>query len=111
MNTHQYSATHFERDLTKGAAENNAGVHIMHGMTGIPGKLIAYDSVVKVLLIAMCRRILQLRDLPHTHHPPRDTPVLRALPHIVSTQIYLHLPRLLTTLAALAEHVLSLEEY
>lgn len=40
IKTHQYSVTHFERDLSKGNAEDNtAGVHIQHGMTGIPGKL------------------------------------------------------------------------
>ncbi|KAI0087916.1 Sec1-like protein [Irpex rosettiformis] len=44
INTHQYSATHFERDLTKGFAENdNHGVHVMHGMTGIPGAFFNYE--------------------------------------------------------------------
>ncbi|KAI0684934.1 endoplasmic reticulum-derived transport vesicle ERV46 [Cytidiella melzeri] len=44
INTHQYSATHFERDLTKGLAENNqGGVHVMHGISGIPGAFFNYE--------------------------------------------------------------------
>ena len=44
MNTHQYSATHFERDLTRGHQEDNkAGVHIAHSSPGIPGAFFNYD--------------------------------------------------------------------
>jgi len=42
--TNQYSATHFERDLTKGQQEDNKeGVHVAHGNTGIPGAFFNYD--------------------------------------------------------------------
>ncbi|KZT09274.1 endoplasmic reticulum-derived transport vesicle ERV46 [Laetiporus sulphureus 93-53] len=42
--THQYSATHFERDLTKGHQEDNKeGVHVAHTSTGIPGAFFNYD--------------------------------------------------------------------
>ncbi|GJE88841.1 endoplasmic reticulum-Golgi intermediate compartment protein [Phanerochaete sordida] len=44
IKTHQYSATHFERDLSKGIAENNQqGVYIMHGMSGVPGAFFNYE--------------------------------------------------------------------
>jgi hypothetical protein len=38
VNSHQYSATHFERDLTTGQADNtNEGIQIHHGAAGMPG--------------------------------------------------------------------------
>lgn len=38
VNTHQYSVTHFERDITTGSqGGQNEGVHIQHGTSGIPG--------------------------------------------------------------------------
>ncbi|KAI9059274.1 Sec1-like protein [Trametes sanguinea] len=44
VNTHQYSATHFERDLDKGATENtNTGLHVLHGTGGIPGAFFNYE--------------------------------------------------------------------
>jgi len=44
VNTNQYSATHFERDLTTGQQENNAaGVHVAHGSVGIPGAFFNYE--------------------------------------------------------------------
>jgi len=44
VNTHQYSATHFERDLSKGQAENNnVGLHVAHGMTGVPGAFFNFE--------------------------------------------------------------------
>ncbi|KAH9851510.1 Sec1-like protein [Lenzites betulinus] len=44
INTHQYSATHFERDLDKGTQENTpAGVHVAHGNGGIPGAFFNYE--------------------------------------------------------------------
>ncbi|KAI0328911.1 Sec1-domain-containing protein [Cubamyces sp. BRFM 1775] len=44
INTHQYSATHFERDLDKGAAENTAtGLHLAHGTGGVPGAFFNYE--------------------------------------------------------------------
>jgi len=42
--THQYSATEFERDLTKGRREdNNDGVHVSHSNPGVPGAFFNYD--------------------------------------------------------------------
>ena len=44
VNTHQYSATHFERDLDKGAQENTPdGLHVAHGNGGIPGTFFNYE--------------------------------------------------------------------
>ena len=44
MNTHQYSATHFERDLDKGVQENTPdGLHVAHGNGGIPGTFFNYE--------------------------------------------------------------------
>ncbi|KAI0669265.1 endoplasmic reticulum-derived transport vesicle ERV46 [Trametes maxima] len=44
INTHQYSATHFERDLDKGTQENTpAGLHVAHGTGGIPGAFFNYE--------------------------------------------------------------------
>ena len=44
VNTNQYSATHFERDLSKGYQENNpAGLHVAHTMTGVPGVFFNYE--------------------------------------------------------------------
>lgn len=38
INTHQYSVTHFERDLMKGVGEEDKqGVYTHHGFTGSPG--------------------------------------------------------------------------
>ena len=38
INTHQYSATHFERDLAEGAnGETPSGIHVQHGVNGLPG--------------------------------------------------------------------------
>lgn len=39
VNSHQYSVTHFERDLETGAAGNTVeGIQIMHGVNGLPGE-------------------------------------------------------------------------
>jgi hypothetical protein len=39
VNSHQYSVTHFERDLETGAAGNtNEGIQIVHGVNGLPGE-------------------------------------------------------------------------
>ncbi|KAF9221651.1 Sec1-like protein [Gyrodon lividus] len=44
INTHQYSVTHFERDLTKGAGgEDNQGVYTQHGDTGAPGAFFRFE--------------------------------------------------------------------
>ncbi|TFY69920.1 hypothetical protein EVJ58_g126 [Rhodofomes roseus] len=41
---HQYSVTHFERDLSKGQQEDNKeGTHVAHTSTGIPGAFFNYD--------------------------------------------------------------------
>jgi len=39
VNSHQYSVTHFERDLQTGVAGNtNEGLQIAHGINGLPGE-------------------------------------------------------------------------
>jgi hypothetical protein len=39
VNSHQYSVTHFERDLETGAAGNtNEGIQVVHGVNGLPGE-------------------------------------------------------------------------
>lgn len=39
VNSHQYSVSHFERDLMTGIAGNtNEGLQIQHGVNGLPGK-------------------------------------------------------------------------
>ncbi|KLO14713.1 endoplasmic reticulum-derived transport vesicle ERV46 [Schizopora paradoxa] len=44
INTHQYSATHFERDLTKGFSEKTSeGVQVSHMNSGAPGVFINYE--------------------------------------------------------------------
>ncbi|KAH8114481.1 Sec1 family-domain-containing protein [Phellopilus nigrolimitatus] len=44
VKTHQYSATHFERDLASGAqSQTKEGVHITHANTGMPGLFINYE--------------------------------------------------------------------
>lgn len=44
VNTHQYSATHFERDLDKGSEDSTpAGIHVGHGTGGIPGAFFNYE--------------------------------------------------------------------
>jgi len=44
VNTHQYSATHFERDLTTGSqGSTSEGVHVSHLTSGMPGMFINYE--------------------------------------------------------------------
>jgi hypothetical protein len=44
VNTHQYSATHFERDLGEGYNGQNAGnIHVQHGITGVPGAFFNFE--------------------------------------------------------------------
>ncbi|KAF8532104.1 endoplasmic reticulum-derived transport vesicle ERV46 [Gautieria morchelliformis] len=44
VNTHQYSVTHFERDLTEGTQANTAqGLHLSHGMSGVPGAFFNFE--------------------------------------------------------------------
>jgi hypothetical protein len=44
VNTHQYSVTHFERDLSEGSqGDSPEGVHIQHGVSGIPGAFFNYE--------------------------------------------------------------------
>ena len=39
VNSHQYSVTHFERDLETGPAGSTIeGIQIMHGVNGLPGQ-------------------------------------------------------------------------
>ncbi|PCH39941.1 ER-derived vesicles protein ERV46 [Wolfiporia cocos MD-104 SS10] len=55
--THQYSATHFERDLTKGHQEDNTeGVHIAHTSAGIPGAFFNYDISPLLIIHAETRQ-------------------------------------------------------
>lgn len=43
VNSHQYSVTHFERDLQAGMAGNtNEGLQIAHGVNGLPGECRAF---------------------------------------------------------------------
>jgi hypothetical protein len=40
VNSHQYSVTHFERDLMTGMAGNtDEGLQVQHGVNGLPGGL------------------------------------------------------------------------
>ncbi|KAI9465550.1 Sec1-like protein [Lactarius psammicola] len=51
VNSHQYSVTHFERDLTTGQAGNtNEGLQIQHGVVGVPGTLFNYE--ISPILVA-----------------------------------------------------------
>lgn len=44
VRTHQYSATQFERDLSKGSqGDTPQGVHIQHGVTGVPGAFFNFE--------------------------------------------------------------------
>ena len=44
INTHQYSVTQFERDLEKGGQDDTAqGVHVQHGVTGLPGAFFNFE--------------------------------------------------------------------
>jgi len=51
VNSHQYSVTHFERDLTTGQAGNtNEGLQIHHGAAGMPGVFFSYE--ISPILVA-----------------------------------------------------------
>jgi len=43
INTHQYSVTHFERDLMKGSGEEDKGVYTHHGLAGAPGAFFNFE--------------------------------------------------------------------
>nr|GAT60167.1 predicted protein [Mycena chlorophos] len=44
VNTHQYSSTQFERDLRDGGnADTPQGVHIQHGVSGVPGAFFNFE--------------------------------------------------------------------
>ncbi|KAF8586305.1 endoplasmic reticulum-derived transport vesicle ERV46 [Ramaria rubella] len=44
VNTHQYSVTHFERDLTEGTQANTQqGLHLSHGVSGVPGAFFNFE--------------------------------------------------------------------
>lgn len=48
VNTHQYSATEFERDLTEGnQGDTPQGIHVQHGVTGVPGNIYVVISIIK----------------------------------------------------------------
>ncbi|KAF8645112.1 hypothetical protein AX16_007941 [Volvariella volvacea WC 439] len=51
VNTHQYSATSFERDLNEGSrGDTPEGIHIQHGVAGIPGAFFNYEiSPIRVV--------------------------------------------------------------
>ncbi|KAF8501044.1 Sec1 family-domain-containing protein [Russula emetica] len=51
VNSHQYSVTHFERDLETGAAgSTNEGIQITHGVNGLPGVFFSYE--ISPILVA-----------------------------------------------------------
>lgn len=83
--THQYSATSFERDLSKGAQEDNKeGTHIAHTSTGIPGPGPHADRLLSHADTPLrSRRVPQLRHLTNPDRARRGAPVVRALPHLV----------------------------
>jgi len=44
VNTHQYSATHYDRDLTEGInGDSPGGIHVQHGVTGLPGVFFNFE--------------------------------------------------------------------
>ncbi|KAH7087915.1 endoplasmic reticulum-derived transport vesicle ERV46 [Auriculariales sp. MPI-PUGE-AT-0066] len=44
INAHQYSSTHFDRDLSEGArGKTEEGVHVTHGVQGLPGVFFNYE--------------------------------------------------------------------
>jgi hypothetical protein len=43
INTHQYSATHFERDLSEGINGDSGGIQVQHGVTGLPGAFFNFE--------------------------------------------------------------------
>lgn len=44
VNTHQYSTTHFERDLSEGnQGDTPQGIHIQHGVSGLPGAFFNFE--------------------------------------------------------------------
>jgi len=44
INSHQFSVTQFERDLTQGGAgDTPQGVHLQHGVFGVPGAFFNYE--------------------------------------------------------------------
>jgi hypothetical protein len=51
VNSHQYSVTHFERDLETGSGGNTAeGLQIQHGVNGLPGVFFSYE--ISPILVA-----------------------------------------------------------
>ncbi|KAF9049477.1 Sec1-like protein [Hymenopellis radicata] len=57
INTHQYSATHFERDLSDGGQSNTPqNVHIQHGVTGVPGAFFNFEISPILVLHADTRQ-------------------------------------------------------
>ncbi|KAF9483372.1 Sec1-like protein [Pholiota conissans] len=44
INTHQYSTTHFERDLSEGiSGDSPGGIQVQHGVTGLPGAFFNFE--------------------------------------------------------------------
>ncbi|KJA16499.1 hypothetical protein HYPSUDRAFT_147686 [Hypholoma sublateritium FD-334 SS-4] len=44
VNTHQYSTTQFERDLTEGVnGDSPGGIHVQHGVSGLPGAFFNFE--------------------------------------------------------------------
>lgn len=50
VNSHQYSVTHFERDLQAMAGNTNEGLQIAHGVNGLPGVFFSYE--ISPILVA-----------------------------------------------------------
>ncbi|KAF9533245.1 Sec1-like protein [Crepidotus variabilis] len=43
VNTHQYSMTHFERNLQEGSQGNTQGINVQHGVNGLPGAFFNFE--------------------------------------------------------------------
>ncbi|KAF5372295.1 hypothetical protein D9757_009617 [Collybiopsis confluens] len=43
INSHQFSVTHFERDITEGLGDTPQGVHLQHGVAGVPGAFFNFE--------------------------------------------------------------------
>ncbi|KAI9510581.1 Sec1 family-domain-containing protein [Russula earlei] len=51
VNSHQYSVTHFERDLTTGVLDSTReGLQVQHGVNGMPGVFFSYE--ISPILVA-----------------------------------------------------------
>jgi endoplasmic reticulum-Golgi intermediate compartment protein 3 len=50
INTHQFSVTHFERDISEALGDTAQGVHLQHGVVGVPGAFFNFEiSPIRVV--------------------------------------------------------------